>query len=220
MANHLSILASAIALTAGVAALSVATDGGRAWTAESARRVAIEQNPIAIEPLSLIAFDSPDLTVSLQSLWGNPIGGSKLVLMEFIYTQCPTVCQVMGAEFAAIQNHLFELEERADVRLLSVSFDPQDDLAAMGAYGKRYAATEKWWTLAIPENRDQLRQLQHQLGSIVIPEPTVGFIHNSAIYAIYQGRVVAILDHDDRQGIKRVISEFGLVKGSRHDAEA
>jgi hypothetical protein len=47
-----------------------------------------------------------------------------------------------------------------------------------------------------------------KLGAIVIPVPKLGFIHNTAVYAIYQGKVVAILDHDDREGVNQVIERY------------
>ena len=36
------------------------------------------------------------------------------------------------------------------------------------------------------------------LGVVVIPEPRLGFVHNAAFYLIDDGRVVEILDWDDR----------------------
>lgn len=212
LSTLISTAASAVALVFGLTALHLGTDNWQAWTAESARRLDVEKKPLSLGPLVLKTEESAD-----DALWGYA-EQPQLVLMEFIFTSCPTVCQLMGAEFAALQSRLFDLEkesgngksieEKLDVRLLSVSFDPKDDLQAMRQYGERYGASDQWWTLALPENLEQLARTQKQLGSIVIPEPALGFIHNSAVYAIYKGSVVAILDHDDRAGIDNIIDRY------------
>ena len=202
MNNYLSAIASTIVLAAGVLVLVFATDKGQAWTAESARRLAVQRSPIALPPL---AVNSTEGTIcTLGDVATNP----PLVLLELIYTRCPTICQTMGAEFAAVQSRLAVSGHFPNVRLVSISFDPADDLRAMAGYGARYLANPRWWTLGVPVDHSQLDRVRHIIGSIAIPEPSVGFIHNAAIYAIYQGKVVAILDHDDHAGINKVIDRY------------
>src|SRR4051812_44034298 len=50
----------------------------------------------------------------------------KVVLMNFIFTSCTTICPPMGATFAKVQKLLGERAGR-DVHLISVSVDPGTD---------------------------------------------------------------------------------------------
>ena len=202
MSLRLSVLSSAIALVAGAMPLFIGTNGGQAWTAESARRLAVKESPLQLPKL---AINTPRGRVAL---WRNDPSGPSLILLELVYTRCPTVCQLMGAEFSLLQSRLMTEVEPVSVQLVSISFDPADNAQTMAEYGRRYRADDRWWTLARPVDFSQLERLQKVIGSIVIPEPSVGFVHNSAVYAIHRGEVVEILDHDDREGIDRVIDKF------------
>ncbi|MGZ3282693.1 MAG: SCO family protein, partial [Xanthobacteraceae bacterium] len=50
----------------------------------------------------------------------------RIVLVEFIYTRCPTLCIALGTSFERMQDAL-RRSGRNDVRLLSISFDPEHD---------------------------------------------------------------------------------------------
>tara|TARA_B100000768_G_scaffold40268_1_gene39216 strand:- start:1541 stop:2164 length:624 start_codon:yes stop_codon:yes gene_type:complete len=198
-----SLIASILALFSGVITLQVATDGWQVWTAESARRLAVVNNPIQLPNLSIKGVNH-----DLQNLSLSSADDDSLVLMEFIFTRCTTICQLMGAEFAVLQNTLKSSDRYQNVRLVSVSFDIRDDRHTMISYGARYRADDNYWLLGIPQDRDELTAIMKTLGAIVIPVRKLGFIHNAAVYAIHQGKVVAILDHDDREGVNRVIEQY------------
>jgi len=59
--------------------------------------------------------------------WAGPSGLPRAYLVDFIYTSCPGVCQVLGGEFARMQAALQEASPEPTVRLMSVSFDIQRD---------------------------------------------------------------------------------------------
>ncbi len=50
----------------------------------------------------------------------------KIVLMNFIYTSCPTACQLQNLDFRNIRNGLDEAS-RLELALVSMSFDPEVD---------------------------------------------------------------------------------------------
>ena len=198
-----SVAASIMVAVAGLMILHMATDGWQAWTAESARRLAVANNPMPLPDLSI-----EDVNEHIQSTVVSSSDNNTLVLMEFIFTRCPTICQLMGAEFAVLQDTIKSSDSYQNVRLVSVSFDVEDDRHAMISYGARYRADHNYWSLGIPRDRKELKAIMKKLGAIVIPVPKLGFIHNTAVYAIYQGKVVAILDHDDREGVNQVIERY------------
>ena len=200
-----SFIASTLLICVGTITLAIATDSGQAWTAESARRLAVLKEPIGLPPANLINQQG-----SLSSLYNAEDKTQPLILMEFIYTRCPSVCLAMGAEFRRLQTELISREQQDKVKLLSISFDPQDQVADLNQYLKRFAAEPTIWSAARFASTQQLNSVMENLGVIVIPEPTVGFIHNAAVYIMKQGEVVAILDHDNRVGIDKAIQQHGV----------
>lgn len=191
-------LASAVVLLAGLAALSLGTDGWSVWTAESARRAALlaDLRPLPDHPLR----DSRGGTLSLA----DP--GRPLAVVGLIYTRCPAVCVAMGVHFRRLQDELAAAGLLDDVQLLSVSFDPEhDDGPALAAYLRRFGAVEPDWRAARFEEDGALREVLDRLGVIVIPEPVMGFAHNAAYYLVRDGRVVAVFDVEDRRGLLEAI---------------
>ena len=91
-------LTSIGAAVLGTAALVWATDGGRAFTAETARRLAVSEHPIAV----------PDLRLQLQTGAQARLRRleGELVVATFIYTRCQTMCPMLGVRMAAIRDRL------------------------------------------------------------------------------------------------------------------
>jgi protein SCO1/2 len=90
--------------------------------------------------------------VALVNQRGEPIRLSelirdKVVAISFIYTSCPTICPLIGASFARLQESLGARAGR-DVELISITLDPVGDTPArLGEWGKRFGAGSGW-TLA------------------------------------------------------------------------
>jgi protein SCO1/2 len=181
-----TILLAAAVLAAAVLVLDRGTDGFRALTAEGARRVAIADAP------------RPVPQVTLEGMDGAPVTPSGPLLVEFIYTNCPTLCVTMGDAFARLRARL-----APSVRLLSISFDPdRDDPDGLRAYAARHGADGKQWTVARPRNRHDLAALLTAFGITVIPDPFGGFEHNAAIHLVdAEGRLAGIFDIGDETAI-------------------
>ena len=191
--------AAVLVLVFGCAALILATDGGSVWTAEGARRQAVLSNP---KPL-------PDYPLS--DSWGNRLSlaaqESPLRVVDLIYTRCPTVCLAMGAQLRMLQTELAAAGLLEQVEILSITFDPADDAAALADYLARFHAMESGWRAARFDDEEDLERALDELGVVVIPEPDVGFVHNAAFYLVERGRLVAILDVEDRAGLFEAIRQ-------------
>lgn len=67
----------------------------------------------------------------------------KPVMMSFIFTSCTTICPVLSATFAKVQEVLGP--EAQDVRMVSISIDPEYDTPSrLKAYARLYSAGEQW----------------------------------------------------------------------------
>jgi protein SCO1/2 len=204
MAILRTLLASCLLLLLGGTALTVATDGFHAFTTETARRVAVRRHPPQVPPVPLET--QAGTRINLTDLRG------KWVLVDFIYTRCITYCQVLGGEFAQLQEQLAAPIAQDRLLLLSISFDPRHDTPAeLAAYQARFRRRGAGWLAARPLHDDGLKQLLHTFGITVIPDTLGGYVHNTAIAIVNpQGRLVQILDMGDPQVVaKSVLQDIG-----------
>jgi protein SCO1/2 len=193
------MLRTAVAATfvaiAGVLTLSSATNGFRAFTTEGARRLAVLDAPRAIGGVPLI-----DMNGQLFVLQGER---GKFVLVEFIYTSCPTVCAALGDAFAALSDEIAFRGLSQRVRMVSISFDLARDVPeALRDYAAAHTADGRVWTVARPRDEATLRSLLDAFGVVVIPDGMGGFVHNAAIHLVdEEGRLSAIYDLSEKRAV-------------------
>lgn len=183
-----TLLASLLILAAGIAALAAATDGFRAFTSETARRLGVREHP---RPLPSASLQTADGTViDLADLRG------RWMLVNFIYTRCVTYCSVQGTEFARLQKRMAGPIADGSVALLSISFDPTNDgPERLSAYLQRSGNRGAGWTAARPTSAAELQALKQTFGVTAISDGLGGYVHNAAIYVVDpRGRLVAIID--------------------------
>jgi len=71
------------------------------------------------------------------------VDADKPVMLEFIFTSCQTICPIMSAGFSNFQKKMGD--KAGDVRLVSVSIDPQHDTPErMKRYLEKYGAGPGW----------------------------------------------------------------------------
>ena len=113
-------------------------------------------------------IDQHGNTVSLATLKGKP------VLIDFIYTSCASTCPMLTTKMAAIAQKLGPALG-ADVRIVSISLDPEHDSPAeLAKYAQSRGASGAGWTFLTgpPAKIDQvlalfkLRRTRESDGSI------------------------------------------------------
>ena len=73
--------------------------------------------------------------------------GERVVVVDFVYTHCTTICPALTALMAAVQRKLQEQGQR-DWLLISISVDPlRDTPTRMDAYAGSVGAGAQWWWL-------------------------------------------------------------------------
>ncbi len=196
-----TLLASLLILAAGTATLAAATDGFRAFTSESARRLAVARQPRMLPPVVLQT--SRGEALSLDALRG------RWLLVDFFYTRCPTYCSIQGSEFARLQDELAEAIAARKAALLSISFDPaHDDPRELAAYLARSRSRGEGWFAARPSDAAALQALKQAFGVTVIADGLGGYEHNAAILVVDPaGRLVAVIDWDAPQDALRVVRQ-------------
>ncbi len=100
-------------------------------------------------------IDQHGSTVSLASLRGKP------VLIDFIYTSCASTCPMLTSKMATIARALGPALG-ADVRIVSITLDPEHDSPAeLAKYAKSHDASDSGWIFLTgpPERVDQVLAL-------------------------------------------------------------
>jgi protein SCO1/2 len=80
----------------------------------------------------------------------------RVVVMNFIFTSCTTICPTMGATFARVQRLL----GNRDVAMISVSIDPTVDTPERLAVWSKRLGAKPGWTLVTGEKNDVDRLLK------------------------------------------------------------
>jgi protein SCO1/2 len=74
----------------------------------------------------------------------SELNQGKPVMVNFIFTTCPTICPVLSATFASFQQQL-SAEELADIRMVSISIDPEHDTPVrLREYAAMFNACPSW----------------------------------------------------------------------------
>jgi protein SCO1/2 len=195
MSARRTTAASILVFAAGLAVAHVATDGFEAFTLESARRLAALNSPAVL----------PDLALELADGGRAPLSRvpGRVLLVDFVYTSCPTYCVALGSVYARLQQRLAPEIAAGDVRLVTVTFDPgRDGPGELRAYRARHTADAAGWDLGRPAQAGQLRDWLKAFGVVVIPDGLGGYAHNAAVHVVGPDRrLVAILDTGDIDAI-------------------
>jgi protein SCO1/2 len=90
-----------------------------------------------IPPLTLVRADGTNASFPQELDDGRP------VVLNFIYTTCTAICPILSHSFAEFQRRLGA--EREQVRMVSISIDPEEDTPRrLAEYAARFDAGPQW----------------------------------------------------------------------------
>jgi protein SCO1/2 len=195
--------AASLAFAAGIAVTHSVTDGFEAYTLESARRLAALRAPAPLPELSLELADGG--RARLSELPG------EVLLVDFVYTNCPTYCVALGSVYARLQRELAPEIAAGRARLVSVTFDPaRDGPGELRSYRARHSPDPAGWDLGRPAWPGETTGWLAAFGVVVIPDRLGGYAHNAAVHVVGPNRkLVAILDPQDIDGIVKAARSAG-----------
>jgi protein SCO1/2 len=131
---------------------------------------------------------APDFTLTDQD--GNAVQLSdlrgKVVVLDFIYTQCPGPCPLLSRKFAHLQKQLGDRFAK-DVVLLSITIDPQHDTPEiLRQYAQRYQADTSGWKF-LTGSTQAIITVAYEYGADYYGEPGGEINHVVATYLINRG---------------------------------
>ena len=118
------------------------------------------------------------------------------VALTFIYTRCPLpdFCPLMSKQFAVLQDEIRKSAELRDVRLVSVTLDPEFDTpAVLAAHAKTLGADPALWYFATGA-RDEVLAFAKRFGVLTEPGESAGVVVHNLRTAVIdaQGRLVNV----------------------------
>lgn len=137
-----------------------------------------------------LGADFPDFTLTGHDgkLWRLSDARGSLVAVQFLYTRCPMpeVCPRLAATFARVQKRF----PQADLKLVSITLDPQHDTPAILARYATYWRAQSGWSFLTGSVED-VRRVAARFGIVYWPEEGV-ITHTSTLGFIdRQGRLAA-----------------------------
>ncbi len=181
--------------------------GGEDATSERPR-IATDE-PIDVTLLDLALRDQDDKPVRFRS----EVVGDRIVVMDFIYTDCKTICPVLSQVMALVQEELDE-ELRQDVRLVSVSVDPATDTPArLKAHAEALGVGPGW--LWLTGYKPDVSQVLDGLG-VYTPD----FTKHPGVVLVGDGRTGAWTRFYGFPSPDRVLAKIKDLAVARHTAAA
>jgi len=186
-----TLAALAAVCVLGTAALYQATMGFAVVSTEDGRRLAISRAPLTLPDAALHAPQAMPLSQLLRD-------DGRVTILTFFYSSCNALCSALGDEFQQLQTVIRARGLQQHVRLLSISFDPRDDAAALAAYASRQHADPAIWQIASIDRAAERQALLDRVGIVVLPAPLGEFQHNAALHLIdRQGKLALIDDYEN-----------------------
>jgi len=174
-----TLVATVVVLMFGIWLFLTSTFQGQALTTEALRQVELNASPKKIP--SLVVIDSANHELDISNLSRN----RPVLIVDFVYTRCQTVCSSLGSVFQVLQAKIIELGLESKIGLVSISFDPKhDDAQALQHYEKRLQMQSNIWRAYSLKNPNDRQLLLDTFGIMVIPAPLDEFEHNAALHIV------------------------------------
>ncbi len=159
-------------------------------------------------------FDTGLLNQDGASLrFASEVVGDRLVVMNFIYTTCTTICPVLTALFGQLQERLGERLGR-EVFLVSMSVDPSRDTPPrLKAYAQKHGIRDGW-SLLTGQKRAMDRVLEG-LGAY-----TPDFTQHPAMILVGDGRSGEWTRYYGFPGPDQIVARLDELVAARSQAQA
>ncbi|MEM6332410.1 MAG: SCO family protein [Planctomycetota bacterium] len=121
---------------------------------------ALDFDPTDESPQPLFAMPDFALTDTTGNTFTDEDLAGQRTVVEFIFTRCQLFCPVMSDRMSKLQAALDADPAMADVRLVSISVDPDHDTpAVLASYAANYDRNPERWELLTGENRAEVWSL-------------------------------------------------------------
>lgn len=119
----------------------------RAWIIGAATALTAAAAPATTISTSMVPYQTPAVTLIRQDGTSvslpKELDDGRVVLLNFIFTTCSSICPLASQTFAEFARRLGP--EAADVHLMSISIDPEQDTPTrLRQYARKFHAGREW----------------------------------------------------------------------------
>lgn len=141
----------------------------------------------------------------------------EIVVADFIFTRCPTVCPLLTAKMARLQREA--RDKGLSVRFVSFSVDPRYDTAErLAAYAKTRHLDTSNWSLLTGSLEDVETTILEGFRVMMGRDADAG---DDDFLSIFHGEHFVLVDGEGRiRGYYRVVDEAGGLESLQRDLEA
>ena len=124
-------------------------------------------------------------TVTLDDLKG------KILVIDFFFSRCPTICPAMAKSMKRLQNSFVNSNDSI-VQFISISIDPEhDSVQQLRKFADRYTANHDSWWFVTGNKKDIYDFALHELkASIADTNVDTAFIHTENFFLLDRDRVI------------------------------
>lgn len=175
-------------------------------------------NKIAIEKdgaIDSLDYNLPDFTLTDQDGNNFSYSGKKIIVADFFFTSCPSICPKMMKEMLRVQEKYVEDD---DVQILSFSIDPErDSVPRLKAYANKLGIESYKWHL-LTGNKDSIYSLAENflVSAEEDPDAPGGHIHSGNFILVdKQKRIRGYYDGTDEKSVDKLLEETDLLLRER-----
>lgn len=138
---------------------------------------------------------------------------NKYTIVDFIFTNCPSICKDMSSQMLRVQEAFRDDEQ---LQLLSFTVDPERDTpATLKEYAARVGVKSNNWRF-VTGDKEELYKVA-RCGFLLPVQSGDGgdedFIHSNKLVLVdSQKRIRGYYNGDDREDVDRLIQEIRLLK--------
>ena len=139
----------------------------------------------------------------------------KIYVADFFFTTCPSICPVMTANLAEVQN---EFKNDNEVLLLSHSVTPEiDSVAQLKKYAIEKGVVDQKWNL-VTGNKKQIYELARKSYMAVMEDGDGGaydMIHTENFMLIdKERRIRGYYDGTNKEEVEKLIRDIEILKST------
>ena len=153
---------------------------------------------------------------------GDSVGlddvAGKILVVDFFFTRCPTICPIMTENLTEVQK---AISDRSDVMILSHSVTPAaDSVPVLARYAERYGVdARRWWLLT--GDKKEVYRLARRSYFTCLEEGDGGlqdFVHTENIALVdAQGRLRGMYDGTSKDAMDQLIEDLAILKEKKDE---
>ncbi len=181
------------------------------------------RSPPVVQPPVLGQLQAFSLTNQDGKKFGTEELSGSVVLVNFIFTRCPSVCPVMTKSMSQVQERLKATAK--SIQLVSITVDPENDTPeVLKKYAHSYGARHQTWNFLTGSKEEIRKIVVENFKTALEAEPSADTSDMSPAFDIAHSEHFVLIDQVGRirayekvhssSDINRLIKQFAILANS------